>query len=302
MKKILYVIATSFVMLYVFLNPLTVYCQEADTPLLPASLLRNYPGKAEIEALAEDILEMANCFDEEGFHGEAEDIQFPDAYCVYVNADILSNLPKTAEELKNLLSGSDMVWNIPVCSAEKTVIVQVSRALELDEVDHSNLTDEERNKIASQAGTWQVVSSTLYENGETPVETLINTLAVNHASTNSCVLIGGEKGIYSMMAVLLENNTVVGALSMERDISYSEPQVKTRGVNESLLEKNKVYSLQDFSNAAEKSYTEMTNIPDSTLGTSGGSTQNYYFIIFYLSLGILCLGLIISCRMRRKSK
>lgn len=302
MKKILYVIATSFVMLYVFVNPLTAYGAETDALLLPASLLRNYPEKAEIEVLAEDILEMANCFDEEGFHWEAGDIQFSNAYCVYVNANILSNLPKTAEELENLLSGSDMVWNIPVCSGEKTVVVQISRALELDEVDHSNLTDEERNRIASQAGTWQVVSSTLYENGEIPVETLINTLAVNHASTNPCVLIGGEKGIYSMMAVLLENNTVVGALSMERDISYSEPQVKTRGVNESLLEKNKVYSLQDFSDAAEKSYTEMINIPDNTSGISGNSTQNFYSIVLYLVLGILCIGIIISYGMKCKSK
>lgn len=58
-----------------------------------------YEKKEEIEAMAEEVLDMANCFEEDGFHVEVSDVDFSDAYFVFVEADILKEMPKTTEDL-----------------------------------------------------------------------------------------------------------------------------------------------------------------------------------------------------------
>ena len=216
----------------------SVYASDTLTEILiPESFLGNFEEKEEIEALAEEVADMA-CFEENGFHAEVSDIDFSNAYCVFVEANILGAMPKTTEELDKLLDAAHIVWNIPVHTNGKTVMVQVSRGLELSEMDLDDYTEEEIEELEEKAGKWQTVSSAMYEDGEIPEQKIGEILSENHKNTDKCkcVLIGGEPGIRTLLALVIENDAVSGLISLERDVSDE-------------LQRNQMYSLDEFAEA-----------------------------------------------------
>ena len=217
----------------------SVYASGTLTEILtPESFLSNFEEKEEIEALAEEVLDMANCFEVDGFHAEVSDVDFSNAYCVFVEANILEAMPKTTEELDKLLDAAHRVWNIPVHANGKTVLVQVSRGLELSEMDLDDHTEEEIERLKEKAGKWQTVSSAMYEDGEIPEQKIGEILSENHKNTDKCkcVLIGGEPGIRTLLALVIENDAVSGAISLERAVSDE-------------LQQNQMYSLDEFAKA-----------------------------------------------------
>lgn len=292
MKIKLYALITSFVMMCSLLNPVIVLAAETDKLIMDDSLLNNFHENEQLYALKEDIVEMANNFEEDGFFAELTDVHFEDAYCVYVNANVLTAIPKTAEKLKDLLSFSEMVWNIPVTSSGKTVIVQISKAPQVDDFDRTNDDEDEIAKIKEKAGKWQVVSASIYEENLTPIEQLSVTLSDNkvNVDVSECVLLGGESGIYSMIAVLIEENDIKGAISLERDIAYSNTDSKTREMKDIILEKQKIYSLEEFSCAGESLDSNNVVMEDSTSGISRNIQQNYSPILPCVALGLICGG------------
>lgn len=301
MKIKLYALITSFVMIFSLVNPVNVLAAETDKLIMNDSLLNNFYESEHLYALREDVIEMANNFEDDGFFAELSDVHFEDAYCVYVNANILTDIPKTAVQLKEMLSLSDVVWNIPVTASGKTVIVQISKALQVDDLERTNVDENEIEKIREKAGKWQVVSASIYEGSPTPIEQLSETLSVNkvNVEVNDCVLIGGESGIYSMLAVLIEGNDIRGAVSLERDITYSNTDSKTREVKEVILEKQKIYSLEEFSYVGESLNLSDTVVENSTSGVYGNVHQNYSGILPYVALGLICGGVMLLAFIRR---
>ena len=253
----------------------SVYASDTLTEILiPESFLSNFEEKEEIEAMAEEVLDMANCFEEDGFHAEVSDIDFLNAYCVFVEANILEAMPKTTEELDKLLGSAHRVWNIPVHANGKTVLVQVSRGLELSEMDLDDNTEEEIERLKEKAGKWQTVSSAMYEDGEIPEQAIGEILSANHKDTDKCkcVLIGGESGIRTLLALVIENDAVSGAISLERTVSDE-------------LQQNQMYSLDEFAKVV---------------------SQNPSAIGYYIAGGAGLLGIIIvigiSIRKRLRNK
>lgn len=203
---------------------------KTNKVLTDGSYMKYYSEKDTLQDMASDIISMANCFHGDGFYSEPSDIQFEDAYCVYVDADILQKSPLTQDELTKQLNASNLVWNIPVVSNEKTVIVQISKALEPDEIAQSELTVDEIETMKENAGKWQVVSASIYETGETPMDNLNNALSSNfeNLSNYKCVLLGGERGIHSMLALVLENENVTGGITLQGDINYKPLTAKNK--------------------------------------------------------------------------
>ena len=304
MKKNIYALVTSIVMLCVLLYPISTYGSEINMILMQGTLLSDYSESEEIEIMEEDILAMANSFEDDGFRAEVSDINFSDAYCVYVNADILENHPNTKDEFQKLLDDSDKVWNVPISVANKTVIVQVSRKLGLDDVNQLGLSQNEMEQMNSDAEKWQVVSSTMYENGETPTDQLVTALLNNNIDEErcDCIIVGGEDGIYSLLAIVLKDDEIISAISMDREISYTTSNTKTREVEDVTLEEGKLYSLDEFSNAASALNSDVSAVQDSTDGIYGGNIQNDYTVLYCIFLGVVCSGIMIGVFFFRKKK
>lgn len=312
MKKRLYS-AVAFICIFMLglsLVPLSAYAfEDLSDVLIPESMLSNFAEKEEIEALAAEIADMANCFEEDGFHAEVSDVDFSKAYCVFTEAYILSELPETMEDLKKLLSSASMVWNIPVYSNGQTVLVQVSRALELSEIELDDCTEEEIERLKERAGKWDTVSCSMYEDNEIPEEGIKQILSANHKNVeqSKCVLIGGEVQIRTLLAVIIENDTVSGAVSLERSVSYTSDEpvqkkkaaraetVKTNAVGSEdkvTLQENQMYSLDEFAKVAAQA-KEGSSLDIGMGSTPSANAEKGSAIGYYIAGGAVVLGIII---------
>lgn len=270
------------------------------------NLLTNYSQKDEIEKLTSDILEMANPFSDDGFQANESEIAFSDAYCIYVNANVLENQPETIEEIELLLDSADVVWNIPVYSDGNTVIVQISKAPELDEINLSDLSEAEIESAKEAAGKWQVVASTLYENSKSPEQETVNLLSNGGEESGEykTILVGGEPGIQSVLALVIKNGVVEGVMSVERDIAYksSDQRRSETDKSEITLLKDKIYSIEVFSDAASYIKDEMMNLPDSTSGSAIQNHNGYSYAFAGIVLLIIIAGGVVFISMKRKQK
>ena len=283
--------------------------ERSENILTPGSLLVNSHDKTSIEELAPEILDMANSFETDGFHAELSDIAFDDAYTIYVDADIIENQPDDPLELAELLEQADVVWNIPVYSNNETVIVQVSRALELDEIDQSQLTDDEIADAAESAGKWQTVASTLYDKNAD--ETNITDALSEYNSGSGqyeAVLVGGEPGIQSVIAVITDGDSVSGAVSLKRDITFDADKQTRSGNshNEVTLEQSKLYPLSEFAKAAESLQAETEAVPESTRGASlameESNTSSAQFFLAAAVIVVIAAAAVLILKKIRKAK
>lgn len=283
--------------------------ERSENILTPGSLLVNSHDKTSIEELAPEILDMANSFETDGFHAELSDIAFDDAYTIYVDADIIENQPDDPLELAELLEQADVVWNIPVYSNNETVIVQVSRALELDEIDQSQLTDDEIAEAAESAGKWQTVASTLYDKNAD--ETNITDALSEYSSVSGqyeAVLVGGEPGIQSVIAVITDGDSVSGAVSLKRDITFDADKQTRSGNshNEVTLEQSKLYPLSEFAKAAESLQAETEAVPESTRGASlaieESNTSSAQFFLAAAVIVVIAAAAVLILKKIRKAK
>lgn len=293
-----------------------------DEMLIPESLLSNFEEKDEIEVLSAEIVDMANCFEGDGFYAEISDVDFSKAYCVFVEADILTEIPQKRSELEKLLDSAHKVWNIPVYANGKVVLVQVSKGVELSEIEQDEFSEEELERIRENAGKWHTVSSTMYEEGQLPVQRLGGILSANSINVDECkcVLIGGESGIRTLIAVMIENDTVSGAISLERTVTYvSNEQTKNRNAlktktfnlgdeeseNNVKLQQNQIYLLEEFAKVASQELEDNTQ-GDGMRGPSsnGGEQSNLskYYIIGGMILGLAILIGVFSRRYLRSKR
>lgn len=282
--------------------------ERSENILTPGSLLVNSHDKASIEELAPEILDMANSFETDGFHAELSDIAFDDAYTIYVDADIIENQPDDPLELAELLEQADVVWNIPVYSNNETVIVQVSRALELNEIDQSQLTDDEIAEAAESAGKWQTVASTLYDKNADETNIITDSLSEYNSGNGQyeAVLVGGEPGIQSVIAVMTDGDSVSGAVSLERDITFDADKQTRSGNshNEVTLEQSKLYPLSEFAKAAESLQAETEVVPESTRGASiaieeSNTSSAQFFLAAAVIVVIVAVAVLILKKIRK---
>ncbi len=239
MKKSL-IILISFCFSFIsFFRPISILANENQEALIiPDAMLINSDEKGDIERLGPEIVEYANLFEDENIDASESDINFKGAYCIYVDLDIFKELPITREYLINSTKTAARVWAVPVHSNGKTVIVQVSKGLDLDVINQNNLSPQEVEDINENAGKWQVVASTCYDRIIDFEKELSGIYKSNDISEQDleCILFGGVPGIQSVIGVLIDENDVVGLVSLERDI---EGEGNT-------LSKYKVYPVNEF--------------------------------------------------------
>lgn len=230
MKRYFRVLIVSFILGCLFCDSVFAETEDNITDvLLPDSLLENFEEKEAIEALAPEILDMANAFVGDGFYGELSDIDFSKAYCVYVEAGILEKDPKNLKDLREALESGKLVWCIPVVSGENTVLVQVSKAPELSEIEQGELTEEEWEEAKARAGKWRAVSSSLYEQGDgLPEEKLCKLISEDKETEEKFVLIGGEPEFHYLMAVRVEGETVTEVVPLDGELPEAENKSLSR--------------------------------------------------------------------------
>lgn len=280
-----------------------VYAQETPKDILtPDSLLINSNDASSIKTISNEILDMANSFEIDGFQAELSDIAFDDAYKIYVDTDVISSRPDNLQKLSVLLKQAKVVWNIPVYTQNQTVVVQVSKAPELREIDQSQLTNAEIAEAVEKAGKWQPVAATLYDANSDAVDILEPLSESNMDLQHEVILVGGEPGIQSVIALITEGNSITGAVSLERDITFA-PVIRSRSSNETseiTLEQNKMYTLDKFEEAANSLLQNTDDVSDPTAGTKYSQDETPSVSKYFLLGGLIIGGLAIILLILRK--
>lgn len=281
------------------------YAQETAKDLLtPDSLLVNSDDASPVTAISDEILDMANSFESDGFQAELSDIDFDHAYKIYTDANVIRSEPKDLKELSALLDQAKVVWNIPVCTQDQTVIVQVSKAPELGEIDQSQLTNEEIAEAKDQAGKWQAVAATIYDADSDDVDILEALSACTMDSQQEAILVGGEPGIQTVMALITEGDSIIGAVSLERDLTFAS-DIRSeggKGTSERALAQNKLYTLDEFKEAAERLSQSTDDVSDSVAGTGYSQDQTSSSFIYIMLGGFVIGGALIILFIVRKGQ
>lgn len=305
MKKHFCIPAVCFILIFLF-SGIVFAEKERDVTNVLASdaLLENFEEKEAVEALAPEILDMANSFIGDGFHAELSDIDFSKAYCVYVEANILEKDIQNLEDLRTAVGSGKRVWCIPVVSGENMVLVQVSKAPELEEMEQGEYTVEEWEEAKAYAGNWWAVSSTLYKKEEVPAEGNLKEILSGYGENvkdGKFVLVGGEPGIHSVIAVLVGDGDIKGVLSISRELSYTRNTRAGRNGGEVTLEQNVMYALDDFADASAALALAENASPDSAGGGASGGRE-LPLVFYIICAGVLCLAAVLLIILNKRNK
>lgn len=250
MKKYLGIMAFACLLL----TPLTAFAAEDQAEYIACDdILIHSEDLNEIEPLVPEIIEYANLFTDEGVQASKSDIDFSSAYCIYVDVDIFNELPMTKQNLERLMESAAKVWAVPVRANGKTVIVQISKAPELSEIDTSIMSKDEMQEVEVRAGNWQIVASSCYDGDVNYNQQIQDTLTRNRSigENRDCILFGGVPGVQTIIAVVLEEDVATGIISLQRDIVVDD-NPKTRDVEEKFtLVQDEMYSIEEFAKYVE---------------------------------------------------
>lgn len=281
---------------FILQSSIAFVAEEQAECIIPEAVLSNSEDRSEIERLAPEIVKYANLFEEENVHVSEADIDFSRTYCVYVDADIFSNLPMTRQKLEEVMESASKVWAVPVHANGKTVLVQVSRAPELSEVERTNITSEEQQEIEERAGKWCVTASTCYEGTMDFEQQLQESLATQNKSTENtkCILFGGIPGIQTVLAVLVEGDATSGIVSLQRDISVeSDPQMRN-GVEGIVLKQNVIYPVETYAQSAGMLRSTYDEISDNTTGATESKVKEKCSIGYFMMGGIVVFLIVVA--------
>ena len=155
----------------------------------------------------------------------------------------------------------------------------------------------------------QVAASTFYDE-DTDSGDLIDSLSSFSSNPHYEVfLIGGEPGIQSVIGIITDDSSIVGAASFQRDITYTSA-AQTRSNDkapEVTLEENKIYTLDKFSEASDNLSQQSNLVPNATGGAasslSGSHTDSgSQYLIWGISIaGILAAAALIVIIIRKRS-
>ena len=287
------------------LKPLPIFATEGHNEILmPDAQLFNSEDRSAIEELTPDIIEFANLFQDENIEASESDIDFSKTYCVYTDVDVFDKLPITRQKVEELTTAAKKVWAVPVYSNGKTVIVQVSKGLKLNERSQMNLTPDEIEEIKTKEGKWQVVASTCYDHIIDIEKKLQEIYDSNNISDKKleCIFFGGVPGIQSIIGVLLEEDVAIGVTSLQKDFVV-ENNSQTKGKEKNItISKDKVYTVEEFAENTKILRTIDNNVQDSTSGLFISKEQKWTNTGYFIGGGFIILVVFILAWKRLKHK
>jgi hypothetical protein len=273
----------------------TYAVDEQINVLTTDAILDQSEDTNDIRALSPDIIDFVNSsFEEEKIVVDAGDIDFSKTYCVYVDADIFEDTSITYHQLNKLKQEANKVWVVPIQANGKNIVVQISRALSLHEIQRKNITVEEKEEIENNAGKWQVVSASIqeeYSDYNLQLHEILTSLNIDTKITK-CILFGGVPGIQTVLAVLTDGKSIMGIVSLQRDIQ-AESSGNTRSLPQNTkLEQGKVYSFESYSNMVDELRAGMDEVGATNTSGFSNSNHQYYGIIYIVAIAILSIAIL----------
>lgn len=92
----------------------------------------------------------------------SSDVNYNDAFKIYVGVDVFKMDTTNIRELRNALEAGGYIYEIPLYVEGDTVLVDIAKGQPLN--DDVEFTKEERKNILANAGKWQVTSVKYYRN------------------------------------------------------------------------------------------------------------------------------------------
>ncbi len=92
----------------------------------------------------------------------SNDINYDDAFKVYVGVDVFKMETTNISELKNALEAGGYIYEIPLYIDDDTILVDIAKGQPLN--NNAEFTEEERKSILANTGKWQVTAVKYYRN------------------------------------------------------------------------------------------------------------------------------------------
>lgn len=288
MKK--YLVISCCICICFLLQATKISASEVHTEVLTTdAILDQSEDKNDIKALSPEIIDFVNSsFADENVMASAENIDFSKTYCVYVDEDIFKNASLTYQQIHKLKQAAKKVWVVPIQANGRNIVAQISRAPSLHDIQRKDISEEEKQEIEKNSGKWQVVSANLYdEYSDFNLQLHEILLSQDIDGTNTkCILFGGVPGIQTVLAVLTDENSITGVVSLQRDIQSESNAITKTSSDNAILKKDIIYSFELYSDIVSEIRTNIDKA--DTTNTSGFHNNNRY------NYGIMCVVVIAS--------
>jgi hypothetical protein len=139
------------------------------------------------------------------------DINYDDAFKVYVGVDVFKMETTNISELKNALEAGGYIYEIPLYIDGDTILVDIAKGQPLN--NNAEFTEEERKSILANDGKWQVTAVKYYRNEIVNYATEVG--AKIGKVPDGTILVGGLPRFRFAVALLPdENGEIVGLLPL----------------------------------------------------------------------------------------
>lgn len=122
---------------------------------------------ADIGGMTEQIVQEVNgVFADQGIAIKAEDVDYSKAYQIYVDTNIFRLEANQAQAVKAALENGIYVYSLPISQEKGTVVLNLQKGLPLREEAKAVLSDQEKEEVAANAGSWVISRLAFYNKGD----------------------------------------------------------------------------------------------------------------------------------------
>lgn len=143
----------------------------------------------------------------------SNDINYDNAFKVYVGVDVFKMETTNISELKNALEAGGYIYELPLYIDGDTILVDIAKGQPLN--NNAEFTEEEKENIIANEGKWQVTAVKYYRNEIVNYATEVS--AKIGKVPEGAILVGGLPRFRFAVALIPdENGEVVGLLPLSK--------------------------------------------------------------------------------------
>lgn len=262
--------------------------------LSTSALAADFSQDAEVELcnLTEEIIATVS-----ELYGEeitSNDIDFTNAFKVYVDTNVFDLPTNDASEIEDALESGNYIYLLPISVDKGTIVVNIQKGLPLSDNAKAVLTEEEQQEVLNNVGKWIASSITLYDLGNNSYDyAYVLSRKVNKIPDGT--LLVGSLPIFEDVVALVPNS--------EGDIEKIVPVTNTSyslGQMSNSRNSSEVYDYSTVKEYAKELPAENTNLAGGIVNENVATSQSGVF--FSIALLVVCGGVAMLLIKNKKSK
>lgn len=222
------------------------------------------------------------------------DINFKNAYKVYVDTNVFELPTNDANEIRDALEGGNYIYLLPISVGKGTIVVNIQKGLPLSDNAKSVLTKDEQQEVMNNVGKWIVSNVTLYDLGNN-IYDYADVLSRKLNRIPDGTLLVGSLPIFEDVVALVPNSEGI----IEKIVPLTNTSYSLRQLNNS-KNSSEVYDYSTVKEYAKKLPAENSNLSGGTVNEEVSTSQNREF--FSIALIVACGGVVILLIKNKKSR